>query len=156
MGTINIDWPKLEHNHHDYNKIHKVVTNIPKGWETCCIQISYALTMADGPMNLQTGETGMMDQTGTMGFIIGVPMMRKYLDREYGDAEGFDPYLTSAREGTNGRKGIMAFGNRHCDLWLGENIHRPSMYNNQIWVHKSVVDNGLFFWEVPYSEVLGF
>ena len=107
-------------------------------------------------MNLQTGETGMMDQTGTMGFIIGVPMMRKYLDREYGDAERFDPNLTSAREGTNDRKGIMAFGNRHCDLWLGQNIHRPLMYNNQIWIHKSVVDNGLFFWEVPYSEVLGF
>jgi len=50
----------------------------------------------------------------------------------------------------------MAFGTRHCDLWLGANIHRPAMYNNQIWIHKSVVDNGLFFWEVPYSEELGF
>jgi hypothetical protein len=107
-------------------------------------------------MDLQTGETGMIDQTGTMGFIIRVSTMRNYLEREYGDAERFDPNLKSARDGTDGRKGIMAFGHRHCDLWLGENIHRPTMYNNQIWVHKSVVDNGLFFWEVPYSEVLGF
>jgi hypothetical protein len=110
MGTINIDWLKLEHNHHGYDTIHKFVTNIPETWETCCIQISYALTKADGPMNLQAGETGMKDQTGTMGFIIGVPIMRKYLDREYGDAERFDPNFTSAREGTNDRKGIMAFG----------------------------------------------
>ena len=30
MGTINVNWPKLMHNHLDYNTIHDKVTNIPR------------------------------------------------------------------------------------------------------------------------------
>jgi len=128
------------------------VKAIPKGWETCCIQVSFALNRSGAPIKNKVGVVGL--QSGRDNFIIRVPTMRDYLDDEFGEAEN---YVGGARIAKISqiidRTGILAFGDRHLDLWNRTDIHRPSLYiMSALWEAKSTLDKGIFFWEVPTSS----
>ena len=50
------------------------------------------------------------------------------------------------------RTGIIAFGDRHLDLWNKTNIHRPDYYNlSALWEDHTTIKKGIFFWEVPFE-----
>lgn len=94
---------------------------------------------------------------GAVDFIVNgkkyygrVSTMRVYLDQEYGDAENYVGGERIAKiSQIIDRTGILAFGNRHIDLWNRTRIHRPADYiPSAIWEDRSALDLGIFFWEV--------
>jgi type VI secretion system (T6SS) effector Tae4 (amidase) len=148
MANVPVDWGVLTLNHPSWRTIRDLVPNIPKGWETCCIQMSYALNRAGAPIRNRGGVVGL--QSGNENFIINVPTMRGYLDAEFGTAENFVAGSRIARISQFvDRFGILAFGDRHIDLWDGTQLQRPSDYiPSAIWEHRTALVKGLFFWEV--------
>jgi Type VI secretion system (T6SS), amidase effector protein 4 len=87
MAEIPVDWGVLMLNHPSYLDIGNKVKGIPKGWETCCIQISFALNKSGAPIRNKGGMVGL--QSGRDNFIIRVSTMRDYLDDEFGEAENY-------------------------------------------------------------------
>lgn len=152
MAKIPVDWGVLMLNHPDYFIIAGLLMNYDVTWETCCIQMSYALNRA-GARIKNTGKNVGFIEKG-FNYIINVPTMREYLNGEYGEAEKFE------RSGEANsriaiisqivdRTGIIAFGDRHIDLWNKNNIHRPTNYiMSALWEAKSAMTKGIFFWEV--------
>ena len=55
MAQIPVDFGVLMLNHPSYKKIRELVDGIPEDWETCCIQMSYALNKAGAPVKKQKG-----------------------------------------------------------------------------------------------------
>jgi hypothetical protein len=75
--------------------------------------------------------------------------MRFYLDKRWGQAENYGGSKDAMIAKIQGRTGILAMGHRHIDLWLGDNIHRPSAYRmGYLWSNESIKLRGVFFWEV--------
>jgi len=122
--------------------------------ETCCIQLSYALNMCGLPINYF--NKGRVLTCNGMEFMLAVKEMRDYLGSTYGDAEiikrvdvngnligriAIKAYLDS-------RQGVIAFGQRHIDLWNGTEIHGKAVVTDGIWDAPSAISQGIFFWDV--------
>ena len=148
MAIDSIDWGVLMLNHPHWWNVRKKVKNIPAGWETCCIQMSYALNKAGGRIRNVNGNVGLQD--GGDNFIIRVPTMRDYLNSEFEDAENYqggEPIAQIAQ--IIDRTGIIAFGDRHIDLWNKTNIQYPADYIwAALWKARSTIEKGIFFWEI--------
>ncbi|HRH40325.1 MAG TPA: T6SS effector amidase Tae4 family protein [Pyrinomonadaceae bacterium] len=152
MANIPVDWGVLMLNHPSYRDIRDKVSGIPEDWETYCIQMSYALNKAGARIKNTGKNVGFIEKGDN--YIINVPKMREYLNEEYGEAEKFE------RSGAANsriaiisqivdRTGIIAFGDRHIDLWNKDNLQRPSDYiMSALWEAKSAMTKGIFFWEV--------
>ncbi|MEP6923324.1 MAG: T6SS effector amidase Tae4 family protein [Pyrinomonadaceae bacterium] len=151
MAKISVDWGVLMLNHPNYDDIGEKVKGIPEKWETCCIQMSYALNKAGARIKNTGGNIGF--QQGGQNYIIGVPTMRDYLNGEYGDAENYQGGARIAKiSQIVDRTGIIAFGDRHIDLWNKTDIQRPSDYiMSALWEAKSTLEKGIFFWEVTLN-----
>lgn len=155
MANIPVDWGVLMLNHPSwYEDIEYKVKNIPAGWETCCIQLCYAMNKAGARIKNTGGNVGLQDQNGN--YIIRVSTMRDYLNAEYGVAENYQGGARIAKIAQIvDRTGILAFGDRHIDLWNKTNIQRPADYlPSALWEDKSTIEIGIFFWEVS-AKTLG-
>ena len=148
MAKISVDWGVLMLNHPSYLKIGEKVKSIPGDWETCCIQMSYALNKAGARIKNTGGNVGL--QQDGQNYIIRVPTMRDYLNGEYDEAENYQGGNRIAKiSQIVDRIGILAFGDRHIDLWNKTNIQRPSDYiMSALWEAKSTLEKGIFFWEI--------
>ena len=149
MTKIPVDWGVLMLNHPSwYEDIEYKVTNIPEGWETCCIQMSYAMNKAGARIKNTGGNVGLTDKNGN--YIIRVSTMRDYLNAEYFEAENYQGGARIAKIAQIvDRTGILAFGDRHIDLWNKTNIQRPADYiPSALWEDKSTIEKGIFFWEI--------
>ena len=148
MAKISVDWGVLMLNHPSYLKIGEKVKNIPEDWETCCIQMSYALNKAGARIKNTGGNVGL--QQDGQNYIIRVSTMRDYLNGEYDEAENYQGGNRIAKiSQIVDRRGILAFGDRHIDLWNKTDIQRPSDYiMSALWEDKSTLEKGIFFWEV--------
>ena len=129
--------------------------NIPVDWETCCIQMSHALNMVGQPINYFNKNRVLTDASGNE-YILAVPEMRDYLNK-FGAADviaridangGLMPRWLVQSGGLGDRKGIVAFGDRHIDLWNGTTIHGQGYIEAAIWEHATTLNKGLFFWDV--------
>jgi hypothetical protein len=149
MAVVPVDWGVLQMHHPSYTQIGQKVKGIPKGWETCCIQMSHALNGAGAPIKNTGGVVGLQDRG--RNYAIRVPTLRAYLDREFGAAENYKALQRFVKIAMiTDRTGILAFGDRHIDLWDGSDIHRPSDYIlSALWESKSALEKGIYFWEVP-------
>jgi hypothetical protein len=85
--------------------------------------------------------------------MINVPTKRDYLNNDYeveiyeraGAANSRIAIISQIVD----RTGIIAFGDRHIDLWNKNNIHRPTDYTlPALWEAHSAFTKGIFFWEV--------
>lgn len=115
MAKISVDWGVLMLNHPSYLTIREKVKNIPGNWETCCIQMSYALNMTGARIKNTGGNIGFSQNS--QNYIIRVPTMREYLDSEFGAAENYRGGERIAKiSQIIDRTGILAFGDRHIDL----------------------------------------
>lgn len=137
--------------------IRSKVTNIPNTEdykETCCIQLSYALNMSGLPVNY-SNKKRVLTFNG-MEFMLAVKEMREYLSSTYGDAGtikrvDIDGNLIGriAIQGyLDQRQGIIAFGQRHIDLWNGTQIHGKDVISDGVWDAPSAISQGIFFWDV--------
>ena len=91
-----------------------------------------------------------------MEYLLDVKEMREYINSEYGNAQ------VIARRDWGGhtinrwviqtvlmdRRGIIAFGGRHIDLWDGRKIHGEHYIQSALWEADSALTDGIFFWEV--------
>jgi hypothetical protein len=145
-ATVTVDWEKLVHNHKDPDSIRGFV-DFPDTYPTCTVTLCYAFNQSKEIVNAKPSETGFFYNNER--YIQLVRTMRGYLDRKYGKAENYSGSKTLIQMVLGGRRGIIAFGNMHIDLWMGTDIHRPSLFRPVIWTDKSTIDNGIFFWEVP-------
>jgi hypothetical protein len=163
MANVTIDFEKLKSNHLSYTDIRSKLTDIPPYIdETCAVQLSYALNRSDGVIgkydypdrSVATGKVRAYKSSDGFFYIFAVPDIRVYLNNAYGDAENFKgskPEESKAMtlDAITDRKGVLAFGHRHIDLWVGNNIHRPSDYfMDVLWNNDSTRLRGIFFWEV--------
>jgi hypothetical protein len=127
---------------------------IPKDWETCCIQMSHALNKAALPVNYSNKQRVLTDPVGNE-YMLDVKEMRGYL-KKYGDpdiisrvdANGNPTPRWVVQAVLSDRKGIIAFGGRHIDLWNGSKIHGEGYILGALWEAKSALSDGIFFWEV--------
>jgi hypothetical protein len=83
--AITADFDTLWANLPQYFEVRKIITNIPEGWETCCIQMSHALNMAGLPINY--GNKNRVLQFHGREHMLDVTEMRRYLNTTYEDAE---------------------------------------------------------------------
>lgn len=152
MANIPVDWGVLMLNHPNYFDIVDLLREFSADWETCCIQVSYALNKAGARIKNTGKNVGFIEKNHN--YMINVPTMRDYLNAEFGEAEQFERGgVANSRIAIISqivdRTGIIAFGDRHIDLWNKNNIHRPSEYNlAALWEAKSALTKGIFFWEV--------
>lgn len=152
MANIPVNFGVLMLNHPSHINMPELLFNYDLKWETCTIQMCYALNRSGAPIKNTGKNVGFIEKK--LNYIINVPTMRDYLNGEYGEAENFE------RSGEANsriaiisqlvdRTGIIAFGDRHIDLWNKNNIHRPSEYfMSALWEAKSAMTKGIFFWEV--------
>jgi hypothetical protein len=157
MANVSVDFAILEEKHPSYRSIRSLVSGIPSYVnETCCVQISYAFNRA-GAVIENYAYTNPLYQRKVrafrggdgMAYIFEVSDMRYYLDNRYGPAENFGGSKQQIIDNIGGRHGIFAFGYRHIDLWLGDDIHRPYDYRmDYLWTNDSIKQRGAFFWEV--------
>ena len=152
MAKIPVDFGVLMLNHPDYYNIFTLLVNYPNDWETCCIQMSYALNKSSAIIKNTGKNVGFIEDN--LNYIIDVPTMRDYLNGEFGEAENFERAgeansRIAIKSQIIDRTGIIAFGDRHIDLWNKTNIHRPALYNMAaLWDGKSTLTKGVFLWEV--------
>jgi hypothetical protein len=149
MEKIPVDFGVLMLNHPSwYEDIKKKVPTIPAGWETCCVQVSWAFNKSGARIKNTGGNVGLVDRNGN--YIILVSTMRDYLNNEYFEAENYQGGERIAKiSQIVDRTGIIAFGDRHIDLWNKTHIHRPSDYlPSALWEDKTTLEKGIFFWEI--------
>jgi hypothetical protein len=160
MANVSVDYASLYANHPSYNDIRTLVDDIPSDLgETCAIQLSYALNRAGQYGLIQnydypdpivaTGRVRAFQSDDGYNYIYSVVDLRVYLNNTFGTADNYKGTKASMTAGIAGRKGILAFGHRHVDLWDGNDVHRPSLYNMAyLWSCDSIQLRGVFFWEV--------
>lgn len=128
---------------------------IPIAWETCCIQMSHALNKSGLKVSYSNKQRVLRDTAGNE-YMLDVAEMRGYLDQQYGKAESLSrvdvhgsvvPRI-ALQGALDERKGILAFGGRHIDLWNGSRIHGENYIEAALWEASSAISIGLFFWEV--------
>jgi hypothetical protein len=91
--------------------------------------------------------------------MLDVGEMRGYLNETYEEAEKIRRVDSNGKvmpriaiEGyLGGRKGIIAFGGRHIDLWSGGRIHGERYITAALWEAASAISDGIFFWDVSDS-----
>jgi hypothetical protein len=152
--AIQADFDALWVNLPQYFEVRKIITNIPEGWETCCIQMSHAFNQAGLTIDYDNKSRILRFHGGE--YLLDVKEMRDYIDATYEDAEVIprtdvrghmlDRWLIQTVLAD--RQGIIAFGNRHIDLWNGRKIHGERYIERALWEAASAVRLGLFFWEV--------
>lgn len=159
-GRISMDFDRLRFSHPDRKHIGGLV-DVPAGYETCAIQISYAFNNAGRPIQNQGypfkdchgGKVRVMKIGGQL-YLPAVQDVCGYLIGKYGKPENFRLSSTKGdafenlRDGAGGRNGILTFGYRHVDLWCQNDIHKHDMYLESLWTCDSVKKRGYFFWEV--------
>jgi|SRR5690242_4847864 len=167
MANVPVNFSTLKAKHPAPNQILALIggalkESAVKGkWETCTIQVSYALNRSGAVIenyafedkSLATGKVRAAKSNDDMSYIFAVPDMRVYLNNRYGLAENFKGSKQQMIAGISGRQGIIAFGHRHIDLWEGDRFHWQARYVD-LWGFESVKMRGIFFWEVTSS--LGF
>jgi hypothetical protein len=164
MANVSVNFERLKGNHPSYKSVRSLLDGIP-GYvdETCTVQLSYALNQSNAVIQnydypdptLATGKVRVFQGGDGLSYIFAVPDMKVYLNKTCGDAENFRGTQLEITNGITGRNGILAFGHRHIDLWDGDNVHRPSMYNMAyLWTCPSIRLRGAFFWEI--TSELGF
>jgi Type VI secretion system (T6SS), amidase effector protein 4 len=164
MG-IPVDYETLQTNHPFHYQIYsKINGEVSKYSPPCCIQVSYALNMADAPIergDYFVPEMGRYsrfasDAKGRL-YLIEVCDMGAYLN-QYGTAENYKGTTEQMKSRIAGRQGILRFGAAHIDLWDGKRFHQeggPSMPDSWaagqppvvVWTRPSVLSTGIFFWE---------
>jgi hypothetical protein len=152
--AIRVDFDTLWNKLPQWFEVRGVITNIPEGWETCCIQMSHAFNKSGLPINYQNKQRILRFQGAE--YMLDVKEMRDYINSTYGDAEVIarkdvrghmlDRWLIQAV--LSGRQGVVAFGNRHIDLWNGNKIHGERYIQEALWEAASALSLGIFFWEV--------
>jgi hypothetical protein len=160
-ALIPLDFDELKKHHPSYSQITGMVggpllTRMTRDkWETCTIQISYALNRAGAPLlnyaypdkRVATGKVRGIKSDDEMNYIYSVLDMAVYLDRTYGKAENYKGTIPEMKAKIKDRKGIIAFGYRHMDLWEGDRWHYQGLYMD-LWKFDDVKKWGIFFWEV--------
>lgn len=95
------------------------------------------------------------------GYMAGAPDNRTFdtnnKDKKISDAEKkrrhaaqaeYAKYEVVYKSQIIDRRGLIAFGDRHIDIWDRTNIHRPQAYYlNELWEADSTRKIGIFFWE---------
>lgn len=157
MANVAVNFNILRSKHPRYTAIRSLLKSIPSYVdETCCVQLSYALNRSGAcienyaywnPFYQRTVRA--FQGTDNRFYIIEVSDMRYYLDNRYGNAENYNGTKQQIIEHIKGRRGILAFGYRHIDLWVGGDIDWPAGYNmDYLWSNPSLKKQGIFFWEV--------
>jgi Type VI secretion system (T6SS), amidase effector protein 4 len=160
-ANIPVDFEELKKHHPNSRQIGGMIGGLlqtrmtKEKWETCTVQISYALNKAGAPVlnyaypdrRVATGKVrGTKDDSGD-NYIYSVLDMKVYLDKTYGEADNYKGTVAQMKAAIKGRKGIIAFGYRHMDLWEGDQWHYQSLYLD-LWEFAEVKKWGIFFWEV--------
>ncbi len=158
MANVPVNFDILKDKHPSYHTIRSLLKNIPAYVdETCAVQLSYALNRSGAVIEnyafedpgVATGKVRAFAGDDQMFYIFGVPDMKVYLNGRYGIPENYSGSKEDMISNISGRHGILAFGHRHIDLWVGDNIHRPSQYRmGYLWTNESIQLRGIFFWEV--------
>jgi hypothetical protein len=157
MANVSVNFKVLMEKHPTGTGVRGLVSGIPNYVnETCCVQMSYAFDHAGAPVedysnvkNPVAGRKVRAFNSGGRNYIFEVSDMRFYLDKRWGQAENYNGTKDKMIASIEGRTGVLAMGHRHIDLWVGENIHRPSLYRmDYLWSNESIKLRGVFFWEV--------
>ena len=169
--NIFLSFSDLLRNHPNYIRIHTILTGPvaaffntkiknEKGkmeyeYETCCAQISYALNET-GLLIYNNGilprDRVTYDAQGRE-YLFSVPELNKYLTNRYSPPELFAGMGSAASlsKEIGGKKGIILFGNRHADLWNGDNFQfgGTGLYiENVLWRDDNNLPRIIYFWEV--------
>ena len=161
MANVSVNFDTLKANHPNYQQIKSLLggdllANVNAGrWETCAIQVSYALNRSGAVIedyafedySLSTGRVRALTSDDGMNYIYGVPDLKVFLNNRYGLAENYQGSKQQMIDNIQGRKGILALGHRHIDLWEGERFHWQHLYLD-LWGFDSVKLRGIFFWEI--------
>ncbi|GEM_PF-5635798 len=117
--------------------------------DTCAVRVSHALNLGGDPIPWAGGNLdniyikGIKVRTykGANGkfYFFSTIDMRVYLNTRYKRAKEITP-KAEAEKKLKGRKGIIAFGWFHIDLWDGEKCTRKCYFD-----HEKV--DSIFFWE---------
>lgn len=165
--SIISDFATLQANHPTFQTIMTVLEDgqmkdniIANDYNTCCVQLSVALNKSQLPIlnydyfhpwlpaskdsSKNHRVRALPDNKGD-NYIFSVPDMRVYLNNKYFQAENYQkPY----KKPIAGRKGIIAFGGSHIDLWNGKEFHQERIFGAwNAWDH-SDSGGGIFFWEI--------
>jgi hypothetical protein len=160
MANVSVNFDILKDKHPSYRTIRSLLKVPSYVDETCCVQLSYALNRSGAVIENYAYENPFYKRkvrafkgNDNMFYIIEVSDMRYYLDNRYGNAENYNGSKQKMIENIKGRHGMLAFGYRHIDLWVGDNIHRPSEYlMDYLWTNDSLKKRGIFFWGVTSEE----
>ena len=150
MQKLTVDFSQLLIHHYSHRDIRKKVPGLPKG-ETCCFQMCHALNKAGARVRpLSHGVDYIVQGENHYSRVSG---LREYLNERYEPGEIINRGRHVARIAVIAqiidRVGILAFGNRHIDLWNRTQIQRPTDYiASAIWEAPSVFTVGYTFWEV--------
>ncbi len=159
MANVSVNFDTLKGKHPNYQHIRSMIGGelgrFMVGKETCAVQVSYALNHSAAVIeafsfadpSLHGGKVRALESNDGFFYIFGVPDMKVYLNNRYGLAENYKGSKNTMIENIKGRRGILAFGHRHIDLWEGERFHWQQLYRD-LWGFDSVKVRGVFFWEV--------
>jgi hypothetical protein len=170
MAKIQVNFDTLRENHPSYKEIKGLIggpllKSVTAGkWETCCIQVSYALNHSGAVIekydyhNARMGrKVRAMKSDDEMNYVFEVTDLTTYLNGRYGIADHYKGGSQAMKGEIGGRQGIIAFGTRHIDLWEGDRFHWQHLYKD-LWAFENVKQNGVYFWDVasererPYRE----
>lgn len=85
------------------------------------------------------------DKSGKL-YLIEVCDMGAYLTGKYGIAENYRGSKDKMIAQIIVRKGILALGDRHIELWNRTKIHRHERYMlSDLWEAGSTLEKGIFF-----------
>src|SRR5262245_58166483 len=144
MASIPVDFDTLKNNHPSWKEIKNKIggpalAGVKAGWETCCIQVSYALNRSGAVIekydfnNEEMGrQVRAVKSNDSMNYIFEVSDMKVYLNNRYGIAENYNGTKQEMINEIRGRHGLIAFGHRHIDLWEGERFHWQDLWGVQM------------------------
>jgi hypothetical protein len=158
MGIIPANFDALLDQHPDYNEIKTLVALPSYVNEPCTVQMSFTLNRTGFVIANYASYTNPVqgrqvraftNAKDGMSYIFEVSDMRFYLNGRFGMAENYQGSPSHMQEHIQGRFSILAFGHRHIDLWIGNDIQRPKMYDmDYLWkTNDSLQKRGIFFWE---------
>jgi hypothetical protein len=165
MANIPVNFDTLAQNHVDFHHIKALLSGDIKknvdasNWSTCAIQISYALNHSGAVIPpesyaykdarvFQGKVRGLTDDAGYV-YIYSVVDMSVYLDKRYGVSDTYQGSKDDMVSKISGRKGIIAFGIKHVDLWMGDTFHQDGLgFTEDFWAAPSVKTTGIHFWEI--------
>jgi hypothetical protein len=160
IANIPVNFEILREHHPSYKQIKGLIggpllASVNKdNWETCCIQVNYALNHSGKAIqeyafhNPDMGRTvRAVKSNDDMNYIFEVTDLKAYLNSRYGIAENYKGTQQEMINNIRVRYGILALGHRHVDLWEGERYHWQDLYLD-LWKSESVKKRGIFFWEV--------